>query len=191
MKLYVMVFTLFLIPFLCDAKEFKDQSHCDEELTNFIVPSLTTVINKKEIHAELTERNAGVYSVRLFAAANSPDNLDKQVSVGWVNLDTNTNTVFDITKDITQPQKLIVNSSKYIIYKNKCLGLGKNYFVTSRRSYIYTKDGFKSKQFLIKGDQVEATMPISGKWAYFNYKHGKATGWLNVQDLSSTPIEKL
>jgi hypothetical protein len=66
---------------------------CRDQLRDLIVPSLQHVeMSKKDIQAELAEvvsGSPGVYSVRLYAAADSSDNLDKQVSIGWVNLDTN------------------------------------------------------------------------------------------------------
>jgi len=100
---------------------------CQDQLRNLVVPSLQHVaINKKEIQVELMEMasgSPGVYSVRLFAAADSPDNLDKQVSIGWVNLDTNTMRALDVTRDPDRPDLLKVDADKIRNFVSKCLSI--------------------------------------------------------------------
>jgi hypothetical protein len=71
-----------------------------DELIKLIVPPLANVVmDKSIIKAEIADSSNGIYSARLFVPADSPDNLDKQVSIGWVNLDVNAMRAYDVTND--------------------------------------------------------------------------------------------
>lgn len=95
---------------------------CQTELRELLVPSLQHVFMKKQhIRVEMEDHARGVYSVRLFVAADSPDNLDKQVSIGWVNLDTNTMQALDVTRDPDHPDVLKVDGDKYKNFVSMCI----------------------------------------------------------------------
>lgn len=93
-------------------------SSCQSDLKNLIVPNIKTEMPKKDISAELAENDNGIYKVRLFVAADNPN---KQVSIGWVVLDTNKNSAYDITRDDEHPDKLKLDAGKYKSYLDKCL----------------------------------------------------------------------
>lgn len=95
---------------------------CANELRNLVVPPLKGVaMNKKDIRAELDESSNGVYSVRLFVPADSPDNLDKQVSIGWVNLDIKSMKAFDVINDPDNHVELKVNKDLYRSFVKRCI----------------------------------------------------------------------
>ncbi|MFC5474139.1 hypothetical protein [Paraherbaspirillum soli] len=111
----------FLMAFLSvvgHAAENNDLSACQADLKNLIVPNFKTVMNKNDISLDLAENDNGVYKVRLFVGADNPN---KQVSIGWVVLDTNKYTAYDITRDDEHPDKLNVDASKYKSFVGKCL----------------------------------------------------------------------
>lgn len=83
---------------------------CKNELRELVVPSFQDVaMNKSDIQAEIEDESNGIYSVRAYVAADSPDNLDKQVSIGWINLDTNSMKALDVTRDPDHPDELKVD----------------------------------------------------------------------------------
>ncbi|MBR8187252.1 hypothetical protein C6Q14_24805 [Burkholderia ambifaria] len=95
---------------------------CRSELRELVVPPLEHVaMNKKDIQADIEDVSDGIYSVRLYVAADSPDNLDKQVSIGWVNLDTNSMKALDVTRDPEHPDVLKVNEAKYRKFISDCI----------------------------------------------------------------------
>jgi hypothetical protein len=95
---------------------------CNRDLRQLIAPALKGVfMNSKDVQTEVDDNNGGVYSVRLFVGANSPDNLDRQVSIGWINLDVNAMKVFDVTNDPDSPVALDVSEEKYAAFVKKCL----------------------------------------------------------------------
>ncbi|WP_257010496.1 hypothetical protein [Burkholderia ubonensis] len=95
---------------------------CRSELRELVVPPLEHVVmNKKDIQADIEDVSDGVYSVRLYVAADSPDNINKQVSIGWVNLDTNSMKVLDVTRDPEHPDVLKVNEEKYRKFISDCI----------------------------------------------------------------------
>ncbi|NKI71266.1 hypothetical protein GN109_17725 [Collimonas pratensis] len=100
------------------AAEQSGASSCQSDLKNLIVPSIKTAMPKKDISAELAENDGGVYKVRLFVAADNPN---KQVSIGWVVLDTNKSSAYDITRDDEHPDKLNLDAGKYKSFSDKCL----------------------------------------------------------------------
>ncbi|HWW99682.1 hypothetical protein [Collimonas sp.] len=100
------------------AAEQSGVSSCQSDLKNLIVPNIKTAMPKKDISAELAENDSGVYKVRLFVAADNPN---KQVSIGWVVLDTNKNSAYDITRDDEHPDKLNLDAGRYKSFSDKCL----------------------------------------------------------------------
>ena len=95
---------------------------CKRELWQLVVPPLKGVaMRKKDIRIDVDDVNDSVYSVRLFVVADSPDNLDKQVSIGWVRLDVSAMKVFDITNDPDNNVALGVNKTRYRHFVTNCL----------------------------------------------------------------------
>lgn len=98
---------------------------CKGELRQLVVPPLKGVVMKKnDIQAEIDDVSDGVYSVRLFVPSDSPDNLDKQVSIGWVNLDVNSMKAYNVTNDPDNHVELGVNRKQYKHFVEKCLSGG-------------------------------------------------------------------
>ncbi|MDR8921249.1 hypothetical protein FEP54_06042 [Burkholderia multivorans] len=77
-------------------------------------------MSKSDIQAEIEDESNGIYSVRAYVAADSPDNLDKQVSIGWINLDTNSMKALDVTRDPDHPDELKVGEEKYRKFLSDC-----------------------------------------------------------------------
>jgi hypothetical protein len=95
---------------------------CQRDLTKLVVPPLQHVaVKKKEIRTSLDENSDGVYSIRLFVAADSPDNLDRQVTIGWANIDSNNMKVIDVTNEDSQ-EELNVSPTFLASFVKKCLG---------------------------------------------------------------------
>ncbi|WP_081057788.1 hypothetical protein [Burkholderia vietnamiensis] len=121
MKIFDKIVALtFLMVISCGA--YASAEVCRNELRELVVPSLEHVaMNKKDIQADIEDVSDGVYSVRLYVAADSPDNLDKQVAIGWVNLDTNSMKALDVTRDPDHPDVLKVNEKKYRKFISDCI----------------------------------------------------------------------
>lgn len=95
---------------------------CNRELRQLVVPALKSVaMDRKNVQAEVEDGNGGVYSVRLFVPADSPDNLDRQVAIGWIDLDVNAMKAFDVTNDADSPVALGVDKEKFAAFVKKCL----------------------------------------------------------------------
>ncbi|WP_322095095.1 hypothetical protein [Paraburkholderia bannensis] len=95
---------------------------CQAQLRDLIVPNLLHLSMKREdVHVEMEDHDGGVYSVRLFVPANSPENLDKQMSIGWVNLDTNAMQALDVTRDPDHPDVLNVDKEKFRRFISVCI----------------------------------------------------------------------
>lgn len=95
---------------------------CKNELRELVVPPLKHVaVNKKYIHVDIADAANGVYSIRLYVAADSPDNLDKQVTIGWVNLDKNSMQALDLTRDPEHPDTLKLDGVKFRKFISNCI----------------------------------------------------------------------
>jgi hypothetical protein len=105
-----------------NAFAFSNSPECVSELKKLIVPPLThVVVNKSIIKTEITDSSNGIYSARLFVPADSPENLDKQVSIGWVNLDINSMKAYDVTNDPDNKVALEVDHDLYKKYVDRCI----------------------------------------------------------------------
>jgi hypothetical protein len=101
---------------------FSNSPECVRDLRGLIVPPLKHVVMEKStMQAEIEDAANGVYSARLFVPADSPDNLDKQVSIGWVNLDVKRMKAFDVTNDPGNKVELKINRDFYTKYVGKCI----------------------------------------------------------------------
>ncbi|WP_246327084.1 hypothetical protein [Burkholderia guangdongensis] len=115
----IAIFALFL---MISCGVYASPEICRSELRELIVPPLEHVaMNKRNIQVDLEDTSDGVYSVRLYVQADSPDNFDKRVSIGWVNLDTNSMKVLDMTRDPDHPDVLKVNAEKYRKFVSDCI----------------------------------------------------------------------
>lgn len=95
---------------------------CNRDLRQLLVPALQGVsMSRKNVQAEVDDSNGGVYSVRLFVAADNPDNLDRRVTIGWVDLDVSAMKALDVTNDPNSRVALDVNEEKYAAFVKKCL----------------------------------------------------------------------
>lgn len=95
---------------------------CNRDLRQLLVPALQGVpMTRKNVQAEVDDNNGGVYSVRLFVAADNPDNLDRRVTIGWVDLDVSAMKALDVTNDPNSRVALGVNEEKYAAFVKKCL----------------------------------------------------------------------
>ncbi|MEK6349452.1 MAG: hypothetical protein V4764_18355 [Burkholderia sp.] len=107
--------------------------NCQTELRKLVVPALEpSPMPKDKMQVELVDMSDGngnpangVYSAQITAAADSPDNLDGKVAIGWVNLDTRHMKIFDISRDEDHPQALHVNNKMYANFVRRCLERGK------------------------------------------------------------------
>jgi len=78
-------------------------------------------MDKAAIQTEIEESGNGIYSVRLFVPADSPDNLDHQVSTGWVDLDLNSMKAYDVTESPEDRKILYLDQEKYEAYVRRCI----------------------------------------------------------------------
>lgn len=138
---------------------------CQNELRELIVPSLQHVsMKKKDIRVEMEDHARGIYSVRLFVSADSPDNLDKQVSIGWVNLDTNTMQALDVTRDPDHPDLLKVDGGKYKNFVSMCISdLPKKYGNCEQLNAAASKD-----ESHIPGDAAGKTVIGEGRLQFYS-----------------------
>lgn len=114
---------LFTIGILAFQQSYALNLNCREELHSLIVPALSKLpFRKKQILTNIEDSNSGIYSVRLFVAADSPDNLDKEVTIGWVNLDTNAMKAYDVSRDPENKDELRINKSRCRVFTHECLG---------------------------------------------------------------------
>ena len=99
-----------------------DSVSCDERLKLLIVScsNYKTPFDKRRLHAEVEEEQpAGVYVIRLFVYDSGENSTN---SVGWVILDTKTNTLKDVTQDPDSPVILKYDREAYTGYVEHCLG---------------------------------------------------------------------
>jgi hypothetical protein len=181
---------------------------CQTELRELIVPSLQHVfMKKKDIRVEMEDHARGVYSVRLFVPADSPDNLDKQVSIGWVNLDTNTMQALDVTRDPGHPDVLKVDGDKYKNFVSMCIsdvpktgadceqlnataskngnqipgGASRRTVVGKGRLQFYSAPDLSCKMsgvFIVEADSVDAYTDY-GKFTSVTYRNSKSQKTVN------------
>lgn len=116
--------TVLLSLVICSAQSsYALDFRCRGELNRLVVPVLRDLpFHKRQIQTNIEDGNSDIYSVRLFVAADSPDNLDKEVTIGWVNLDTTAKKAYDVSRDPDNKDELRINKSLYRVFLHKCLG---------------------------------------------------------------------
>jgi hypothetical protein len=83
---------------------------CNAQLTALIVPALRqTAMDRRDIHADVDERNGNVYRIRLFTVPDHPGTPNREATIGWVTLDTQAMRALDITRDPDQPDVLTID----------------------------------------------------------------------------------
>lgn len=154
-----------LVVFIFSQSSYALTVSCQSELRELVVPALQHVFMKKEdIHVEMEDHANGVYSVRLFVPADSPDNLDKQVSIGWVNLDTNTMQALDVTRDPDHPDVLKVDGGRYKRFVSMCISdFPKNDGRCESLNAAATKNGIQ-----IPGDAAGRTVIGKGRLQFYS-----------------------
>jgi hypothetical protein len=116
------MFTFFTLVLTSRAVAFSNSPECAGELEKLIVPSLMhAVFSRSTIRAEISDNSGEIYGARLFVPADSPDNLDKQVTVGWVNLNIKSMKAYEITNDVNNKVALKVNGASYKRYVDTCI----------------------------------------------------------------------
>jgi hypothetical protein len=108
--------------FLNSTFAFSNAPECEGDLRKLVVPPLIDVVMTKSIvQTEIDSGNNGIYGVRLFVPADTPDNLNKEVSIGWVNLDINFMKAYDVTNDLHNKVELKINRHLYKQYVARCI----------------------------------------------------------------------
>ncbi|VWC50800.1 hypothetical protein BLA23254_07808 [Burkholderia lata] len=76
------------------------RASCNDQLTRLIVPALRqTAMNRRDIHADVDERDGDVYRIRLFTMPDRPGTPNRDATIGWVTLDTQSMRALDVTRD--------------------------------------------------------------------------------------------
>ncbi|MDR0240502.1 MAG: hypothetical protein LBJ65_02765 [Burkholderia sp.] len=94
---------------------------CNDQLTRLIVPALRqTAMNRRDIHADVDERNGDVYRIRLFAIPAHPGTPNREATIGWVTLDTRTMRALDVTRDPDRPDVLKIDRRALSRFASTC-----------------------------------------------------------------------
>ncbi|MCX4163048.1 MULTISPECIES: hypothetical protein [Paraburkholderia] len=145
---------------------------CRQELRALIVPALRdTAFPKTDIQVELPEvtyKNADaskpLYSVQLFVPANSPENPNRELTIGWVNLDVAKLRVYDVTRNPDRPDVLSVDASRFRDFVSKCMA-GANRDPSSCEKL----SGFASKKgVLIPGNEAGRLVTGAGRLQFYS-----------------------
>ncbi|WP_143746703.1 hypothetical protein [Caballeronia catudaia] len=100
----------------------KPVDRCGHQLQELIVPSLRhAVFERQKIMTALDDLDGSFYNVRLYVASNNPDNLDGEVTIGWVKIDIRSFLVFDVTRDPDHPERLKTSRSAVSRYVARCI----------------------------------------------------------------------
>jgi hypothetical protein len=160
---------IFLISALTDsAVAFSNSPECTGELEKLIVPSLThAVFSRSAIKAEISDNSDEVYSARLFVAGNNPDNLDKQVTIGWVNLNIRSMKAYEVTTDENNKMALKVNATSYKRYVDKCILDNKKENAEVALCGTLDRSAEKSEA-LIPGDRSEHKVIGRGRLQFYS-----------------------
>ncbi|WP_232451705.1 hypothetical protein [Burkholderia ubonensis] len=95
---------------------------CQRELTQLVVPALTHVaMARRTIRAELASLADGGYGARLFVPAHGSANRDGEVTIGWVDIDSKSMRLLDVTRDPDRPDMLHVNRDALAGFVSRCL----------------------------------------------------------------------
>ncbi|VWD50643.1 hypothetical protein BLA18112_07463 [Burkholderia lata] len=95
---------------------------CDDQLTRLIVPALRqTVMNRRDIHADVDERDGDVYRIRLFTMPDHPGTPNREATIGWVTLDTQAMRALDVTRDPDRPDVLNIDRRALSRFVSTCV----------------------------------------------------------------------
>ncbi|NHV26448.1 hypothetical protein [Burkholderia sp. D-99] len=106
--------------------------NCQRELRNLVVPALaSSPMPKSKMQVELQEMSddngnpsTTLYGVQISVPADSPDNANGKVAIGWVNLDIGKMKAFDVSRDEGHPQELHLNKKRYSDFVKNCINQG-------------------------------------------------------------------
>lgn len=153
---------------LTSAFAFSNSPECKVDLRSLIVSPLTHVVmDKSIIQAEIADSSNGIYSARLFVPADSPDNVNKQVSIGWVNLDVNSMKAYDVTDDQNNTIEFKINRNLYKKYVDKCI-LGARKEDVSKMSCGALRSTAEKSEILIPGDDSGREVIGSGRLQFYS-----------------------
>ncbi|ORT84772.1 hypothetical protein B7G54_19505 [Burkholderia puraquae] len=100
----------------------KPPASCDDQLTRLIVPALRqTEMNRRDIHADVDERNGDVYRIRLFAKPGRSGTPDREATIGWVTLDMQAMRALDVTRDPDRPDVLKIDRRALSRFVSTCV----------------------------------------------------------------------
>ncbi|MCA8064634.1 hypothetical protein [Burkholderia sp. AU38729] len=95
---------------------------CNEQLTRLIVPALRqTEMSRRDIHADVDERDGNVYRVRLFTMPDHPGTPNRDATIGWVTLDTQAMRALDVTRDPDRPDVLKIDRRALSRFVSACV----------------------------------------------------------------------
>jgi len=95
---------------------------CNDQLTRLIVPALRqTEMNRRDIHADVAERDGNVYRVRLFTMPDHSGTPNREATIGWVTLDTQAMRVLDVTRDPDRPDVLKIDRRALSRFVSTCV----------------------------------------------------------------------
>ncbi|OXJ37410.1 hypothetical protein CFB82_07525 [Burkholderia sp. HI2714] len=95
---------------------------CNDQLTRLIVPALRqTGMNRRDIHADVDERDGNVYRVRLFTMPDHSGTPNREATIGWVTLDTQAMRALDVTRDPDRPDVLKIDRRALSRFVSTCV----------------------------------------------------------------------
>ncbi|VWB63758.1 hypothetical protein [Burkholderia lata] len=98
------------------------QASCDDQLTRLIVPALRqTAMNRRDIRADVDERDGDVYRIRLFTMPDHPGTPNRDATIGWVTLDTQAMRALDVTRDPDRPDVLKIDRRALSRFVSTCV----------------------------------------------------------------------
>lgn len=95
---------------------------CNDQLARLIVPALRqTGMNRRDIHADVDERDGDVYRVRLFTMPDHSGTPNREATIGWVTLDTQAMRALDVTRDPDRPDVLKIDPHALSRFVSTCV----------------------------------------------------------------------
>ncbi|WP_244272947.1 hypothetical protein [Burkholderia lata] len=95
---------------------------CNDQLTQLIVPALRqTAMNRRDIHADVDERDGDVYRIRLFTIPDHSGTPNRDATIGWVTLDTQAMRALDVTRDPDRPDVLKIDRRALSRFVSTCV----------------------------------------------------------------------
>ncbi|MCA8274441.1 hypothetical protein LGN17_18280 [Burkholderia sp. AU30280] len=95
---------------------------CNDQLTRLIVPALRqTQMNRRDIRADVDERDGDVYRVRLYTIPDHSGTPNREATIGWVTLDPQAMRALDVTRDPDRPDVLNIDRRALSRFVSTCI----------------------------------------------------------------------